>query len=102
MRPLPDGLCALAIVLIAAGSAAAKHSAAPAHVSRGDAQPPGVAVACLGGVLNQGPAGGYLTVADYPAFAAVAAGLQRIFICGDSIPSFLPPSEQTRSTSRHR
>ena len=46
--------------------------------------------------------GDYLTVADYPAFAAPTPGLRRIFICGDSIPPFLPSSEHTGFASRRR
>ena len=57
-------------------------------------------VACLGGVLNDRDAGNYLTAADYPAFAALTAGLRRIFICGDSIPSFLPSSQRAGFVSR--
>jgi len=51
-------------------------------------------------VLGGGPTGDYLTPADYPAFAALTAGLRRIFICGDSIPSFLPSSQRAGFMSR--
>jgi hypothetical protein len=64
------------------------------------AQPP--SSACLGGVLNERPTGSYLTVADYPAFAALASDLRRFLICGDSIPVFLPSSQRDGFTSRHR
>jgi hypothetical protein len=59
-------------------------------------------IACLGGVLNERPTGDYLTVSDYPAFAALVADIRRAFICGDSIPPFLPTSERAGFTSRHR
>ena len=88
MRLHFGGLCALAAIAIASGAVAASGQAAPP--------------ACLGGVLNERPTGDYLTVADYPAFAALAAGLRPILICGDSIPALLPSSQRSGFTSRHR
>ena len=103
MRRLSDGLSVIAAfmvvgasLLVADGVQAAVHKTpAAAPVA---AAPP----ACLGGVLNDRDAGNYLTAADYPAFAALTAGLRRIFICGDSIPSFLPSSQRAGFVSRRR
>ena len=101
MRPSLAGLYAIAAILIAVQSAAAADTAAtPARETRANERPAVASVVCLGGVVNNGPAGSYLTVADYPAFAAVAVGLRRFFICGDGIPSFLPSSERARFVSR--
>ena len=100
MRPLLSRLFTNAAVLIAAHSAASASGAPP--LAPAAARAPAASVVCLGGVINNGPAGSYLTVADYPAFAAVAAGLRRIFICGDGIPSFLPSSERARFVSRRQ
>jgi hypothetical protein len=88
MRLLFGGLCTLAAIAIAGDA-----DAAPAQ-----AGPP----ACLGGVLNERPTGDYLTVADYPAFAALTAELRRFLICGDSIPAFLPSGQRAATNSRHR
>jgi hypothetical protein len=106
MRRFLDGLCAVAGIVVASvavagGSAAAANSAwTNVHKTQAETPPPALSVACLGGVLSEGPTGDYLTVADYPAFAALTAGLRRIFICGDSIPSFLPSSERAGFASR--
>jgi hypothetical protein len=101
MRPFLDGLCVVAAVVIAGGSAAAADSAwAVVHKIHAGAPAAARSVACLGGVLGEGPTGDYLTVADYPAFAALTAGRRRIFICGDSIPPFLPSSERAGFASR--
>lgn len=104
MRPFIGGLSAFAVALaIASGSAAAANSEWPPNdKARGTARLPARSVACLGGVLNAGATGSYLTVADYPAFSGQAAGQRRTFICGDSIPSFLPSSERAGFASRRR
>ena len=107
MRRFLDDLRAVAGVVVAsiaiAGGSAAAANNAWTNVHNPHAETPAQArsVACLGGVLNEGPTGDYLTVADYPAFAALAAGVRRVFICGDSIPSFLPSSERAGFASRH-
>jgi hypothetical protein len=102
MRRFLDGLCAAAAVVFAGGSAAADGVATPIHKTHAEAPAAGRSVVCLGGVLSEGPTGDYLTVADYPAFAALAAGRRRIFVCGDSIPSFLPSSARAGFASpRH-
>lgn len=104
MRRILEGVCAVVVVLIAARSAAAADGrAALTHGAHADARAPVASVACLGGVLNDGPSGSYLTVANYPAFSTLGAGLWRSFICGDGVPSFLPSSERERFASRrHR
>ncbi len=106
MRRFLDGRCAVAgavvaSVAVAGGSAAADSAGALVHKTRAEPPAPAPSVACLGGILSEGPTGDYLTVADYPAFAALTAGLRRVFICGDSIPSFLPSSERAGFASRH-
>jgi len=100
MRPFLDGLCAVAAVVIVGGSAPADSASTLIHKTRAEASTPTHSVACLGGVLNERDASDYLTAADYPAFAALTAGLRRIFICGDSIPFFLPSSERAGFVSR--
>lgn len=102
MRLLFDGLCAAAAILIASGAASAADSAVKL-IHKGHAAAPAAtySVACLGGVLAEGPTPDYLTVADYPAFAALTAGMRRVFICGDSIPSFLPSAERAGFVSHH-
>jgi hypothetical protein len=95
MRHFLGGLCAL----VALGGIAV---AAPAQKTLVAPLPPTSSPACLGGVLSEGPTRDYLTVADYPAFAALAAGLRRVFICGDSIPSFLPAGENAGGFPRRR
>jgi hypothetical protein len=104
MRHFLGRLCAIAALAIASDSAApAADSDWPrAHNTPVAAPTQTASVACLGGVLNERPTGDYLTVADYPAFAALAAGLRHILICGDSIPAFLPSSQRVGFTSRHR
>jgi hypothetical protein len=101
MRHFLDGLCAVAAVVIVGGSAPVADSAlAMVHKTQAETPAPAPSVACLGGVLSEGPTGDYLTAADYPAFAALTAGLRRIFICGDSIPAFLPSSQRAGFVSR--
>jgi hypothetical protein len=101
MRRFLDGLCAFAAAAIVGGAAPAADSAwAAVRKIQAEAPAPAPSVACLGGVLGGGPTGDYLTPADYPAFAALTAGLRRIFICGDSIPSFLPSSQRAGFMSR--
>lgn len=104
MRHSLGGLCAVAAIVIAGGSAAAAASDAGIPVQKTLVAPIArtASPACLGGVLNEGPTRDYLTVADYPAFAAFTAGLRRIFICGDSIPSFLPAGENAGGFPRRR
>jgi hypothetical protein len=103
MRPFLDGVCALAIaVAIAGGSAAAANSEwTPVDKGRAAAPIPARSAACLGGVLNERDASNYLTVADYPAFAALTTDLLRVFICGDSIPPFLPANQRASFASHH-
>ena len=101
MRLLLAGLCAVAAAARVADPAAVNSAAAPIHKPAAETAAPPASVACLGGVLAEGRTEDYLTVADYPAFAALAAGLRRTFICGDSIPSFLPSSERAGFASRH-
>jgi hypothetical protein len=103
MRPFLAGVCAFAVaVAIAGGSAAAANSEwTPADKAHTAAPAQARSAPCLGGVLNEDATGDYLTVADYPAFAALTAGLRRVFICGDSIPSLLPSSERAGFASRH-
>jgi len=100
MRPFLDGLCAVAAVVVLGGAAPANSAATLVHNMRAEAPAPTPSVACLGGVLNERDASNYLTAADYPAFAALTAGLRRIFICGDSIPAFLPSSQRAGFASR--
>ncbi len=101
MRPFLGALCAVVALLIADDCAAATDSALPL-VRLTNAATPAPAPFCLGGVLSERPTGDYLTVSDYPAFAALVADIRRAFICGDSIPPFLPTSERAGFTSRHR
>ncbi len=100
MRFLFDGLCAVAATAIVAGSAAASGAASPAHRPVAETSAPPTSAPCLGGVLAEGHTTDYLTVADYPAFAALTAGPRRVFICGDGIPPFLPTSERAGFASR--
>ena len=100
MRPLLDGFCAVAAVVIVGGSASAGSASTLVQETRAEAPAPTHSAACLGGVLNERDASDYLTAADYPAFAALTTGLRRIFICGDSIPSLLPSSERAGFMSR--
>ena len=103
MRPYLDSVCALAVaVAIVGGSAAAANSEwMPVDKGRAAAPIPARSAACLGGVLNEGATGNYLTAADYPAFAALTTGLLRVFICGDSIPPLLPASQRAGFASHH-
>jgi hypothetical protein len=101
MRHFVGGLCAFVAVGVADGAvaAAAINAGAPAQKTSVAPVAPTSSLACLSGVLNEGPTHDYLTVADFPAFAAE---LRRIFICGDSIPPILPSSERAGFVSRHR
>lgn len=102
MRRFLDGPAVVAAFMIAAGSPLAADCAwATAHKTPAAAPVAVPSVACLGGVLNDKDVSSYLTVADYPAFAAISAGPRRIFICGDSIPSFLPSATRVGFASRH-
>ena len=102
MRPFPDGVCAFAVAVVIAGGSAAAANSEWTRADKGRAVAPTRAPSapCLGGVLNEVATGDYLTVADYPAFAAPTVGLRRIFICGDSIPPFLPSSLRAGFASR--
>ncbi|MGA2495136.1 MAG: hypothetical protein ABSF67_19715 [Roseiarcus sp.] len=103
MRRFLDGLCVVvAFVIVGASPLAADSAWAAVHKTEAAAPVAAPSVACLGGVLNDRDASDYLTAADYPAFAALTAGLRRIFICGDSIPSFLPSSQRAGFMSRRR
>lgn len=101
MRPFLGGLCAVAALALVGNPAAASNPATPVHETPAAATRLG-STACLGGVIAESHTADYLSVADYPAFAAPAAGLRRIFICGDSIPSFLPSAERVGFTPRRR
>lgn len=101
MRRFLDGLCVVAALAIVGASALATDSAwAAVHKPGAATLDSAPSVACLGGVLNERDASDYLTAADYPAFAALTVVLRRLFICGDSIPSFLPPSQRAGFMSR--
>jgi hypothetical protein len=103
MRPSLHGLCTVAaFVMVSSSPPAAGVALATIHKTQAATPAATHSVACLGGVLNERDAGDYLAAADYPAFAALTAGLRRIFICGDSIPSFLPSSERAGFVSRRR
>jgi len=99
MRLHLGGLCALAAIVIAGDCAMAANSSPPL-VRQANVETPGPSF-CLGGVLNERPTGSYLTLADFPLFAALVAGGRRALICGDSIPAFLPSSQRAGFTSRH-
>jgi len=99
MRAFLGGLCAVVALAIGWSPAAANSASTPVH--KAPAQTPAPSTACLGGVIAEGAAGSYLTFADYPAFVTLAAGARRVFICGDSIPSFLPSAERVGFSSRH-
>jgi len=101
MRRLLDGFCVVAAFAVVGASPLAADSAlAAVHKTEATAPAAAPSIACLGGVLNERDASDYLTAADYPAFAALTASLRRIFICGDSIPSFLPSSRRASFMSR--
>jgi hypothetical protein len=102
MRPFLDGPRAVAAVAIVGGSAPADSASTLVHKARAEGSAPSHSVACLGGMLNERDASDYFTAADYPAFAALTAGVRRIFICGDSIPSILPSSARAGFVSRRR
>ena len=107
MRRFLGGLCAVSVgvvafVAIAGGSATANSAWMNARKARAEPPAPALTVACLGGVLGEGHTTDYLTIADYPAFAALTAGARHIVICGDSIPPFLPSGLRAGFGSRRR
>jgi hypothetical protein len=101
MRHFLGGFCAFVAVGVVGGAdaAAAGDLAAPAQKTLVAPVVRASSPGCLGGVLNEGPTRDYLTVADYPAFAA---NVLRFFICGDSIPPYLPAGENTGGFPRRR
>ena len=103
MRRFLDGLyVAAAFAILGASPPAADRVWAAVHKNETAAPVAVPSVACLGGILNERDAANYLTAADFPAFAALTEGLRRIFICGDSIPSFLASSQRASVMSRRR
>jgi hypothetical protein len=102
MQKFLVGLCAGVALAIVANPATDSNATTPVRKTLAEASAPAGSLACLGGMIAEGHTGDYLAVADYPAFAALTTGLKRFFICGDSIPSFLPSSERAGFASRRR
>ena len=86
MRFLLIALCALSGGFFLDGVADAADVGARARNLQAAAAPR--PAYCLGGVLNQDAGATYLTLGDYPAYAAPAANNRRV-VCGDRTPPYI-------------